>query len=203
MHKSPYDITVQDAINYTKCGEYHGIIPGYSKDEVSFGAEETCFGQYMYFITNVIGLTRANVERIAKEDPQTYGRIQYQIDLIRNILEEYVMKNCIDRSNRDNIMVKMNRDDFRADGELGKIKLPKTEYFFAQNESQMPYVIQYILMQNGYQLEDKNFLLGYQMSNNLNGKKLINGNRFVKPAETMKKIDVIREQMKNPGQMGG
>ena len=177
MEQKDNKINGIDAVKYFKCGDYHGWKKG-----INYNAEETCFGVYMYLIENTLGLYYKEKEYL--EHPY----VQSQIDTIRANIDQYVMNNCIDYNNKE---VKFSREHFQE--KFKDFVIPHSVLPLYASSNLMPYAVQYILMQHGIQLADKNTLLNSNdMSIALNGAKFTTNNSPVYTSETKKSIDEKR-----------
>lgn len=172
-------ITAEQIVKYYKCGDYHGR----RRDGFEVNAEETSFGIYAYFINNMFGLSLMDKEEL--KDPY----YQCSIDTICAMLDDYVMKNCIDSKNST---VKFSRYDFEATFE--NFTLPNAKHRFVSDHILMPYVVHYVLMQHGIRLRNENFFLETDfVQDEFSGQEITKKNPKVYASETMKSID---EKMK-------
>lgn len=146
-------LSVSDVKKYWKCGGYHGKR---SENDPLLNAEETSFGIYAYAIENMFGLFNASKEKLA--DPY----LQAQIDTAVEMFNWYAKKYCI---NFDQQTVAY--DNFHFIETFKGFKLPSANKAFTDPVNLMPYVINYILLQNGYELTDKNRVIKEEYQNNL------------------------------------
>ena len=185
-------VKAEDVIKYARCGGYHGNTD--RKNLPVFNAEETCYGNYMYLLEEAFNLRVINAKN--PKLLQDEG-LNAEINKVVGTLEKYVMENCFDRENRTvNFSARHFIDAFSSP----KNPALKTRKHIASNFALMPYVIQYVLMQNGYYLEDRNKILkDYGETSVINGMRVSSNNPHVRMVNTQASIDKKREDFEEFG----
>ena len=168
-------LSAADVKKYWKCGGYHGRR---SENDVLLNAEETSFGIYAYALENMFGLFDASEEKLA--DPY----LQAQIDTTIEMLNWYVKKHCVNFETNT-----VTYDNFHFIETFKGLKLPSAEKTFTDPVSLMPYVINYILLQNGYELTDKDRVIKEEYQNNLSYATIKKIGNFVTFESTKKSIE--------------
>lgn len=166
-------ITAQDILKFEKCGGYHG-----TNGKQSLNAEETCFGMYTYLIDNMLSL------RSLKPSERKSDYIQAQIDMLCALLKNYVLSNCIDQAKHE---INFSVADFEK----------ANKYLVLQNGSPlsnysqlMPYVVQYVLMQNGIKLRNENCVVDVsRQSADILHQPYVGGNAYIYASQTMQSIN--------------
>ena len=181
-------ITASDVVKYSRCGGYHGNRG--LKTSPQFDVEETCFGMYMYLLDNTFLLRTKTPEQL-----QDKG-LNAQINKLVGAIEQYVMNNCVSDKNK----VVFNEREFKNQFS-GSSKSQLMERF-KSNSALMPYVIQYVLMQNGIEFSDndRNIILKeFGLQKGINGVSVVRKKKHVTMAKTKESVDRKREDFEDLG----
>lgn len=173
-NKNKNIINPKDILKYSRCGGFHG-----KKDSSSptLNAEETCFGIYMYMLERMFNLS--NLSNRELENPY----LQSQVDMTMALISSYVLGSCVDRSKNT---VTFSPEHFKET--FGYFNLPNS-LPLKDFSGVMPYITQYVLMQNGIRLDNENLLMNNNVNSFIKDEKCTRNNAHVYAKYTMKSIN--------------
>ena len=182
-------VTAEDAVKYSRCGGYHGHRTG--RGDVKLNAEETCYGMYMYFLDNVFNLRTRDAKELKSQ------ALNGEINKVVGSLEGYIMSTCLDKVNKKVVFSEKKFVDFFSRESGAQQKLRRR---IANNAALIPYIVQYVLLQNGIAFEDRNIILRqYGDHDVIDGMKVTRNNKHVLMADTRSGIDKKIEDYRELG----